>query len=462
MTQDPVERDYNVIIVGAGIVGPALAVSLAKKKRKVLIIERDLNEPDRIVGELLQPGGVEALKKLGMEGALENIDAIPTFGYQVIYNTLGVNIPYPSTDLASGPKAEGRGFHHGKFVMNLRKLAREQPGVTMIQGTVTEVVKNPYTGHVLGVKVKEGNREKFYFASLTAISDGISSKFRKDFSDETPKVRSNFVGLILEDCKLPMPNHGHVVIGANHSPILLYQIGKNETRILCDVQGTLPSVSSGAMKEHLMKHVLPYLPEKSKEPFSKALETTKVRSMPNQYLPGSFKRTPGMLLIGDAYNMRHPLTGGGMTVGFKDAVLLGELLDSNIVPNLDDTLLVEQQLSKFLKMRKRNVATINTLAMALYSLFGANDKNLRVLQMGCFEYFQLGGDCIKGPVSLLSGLNARPEVLFYHFFAVAFYAIYLNFLDKGISGFPVAFVEVFTVLYTACVVFLPVMTRELL
>jgi hypothetical protein len=31
-------------------------------------IERDWSEPDRIVGELLQPGGIHALSELGMLG----------------------------------------------------------------------------------------------------------------------------------------------------------------------------------------------------------------------------------------------------------------------------------------------------------------------------------------------------------------------------------------------------------
>ena len=36
--------------------------------RRVLGLERDLEEPDRIVGELLQPGGFLKLVELGMEG----------------------------------------------------------------------------------------------------------------------------------------------------------------------------------------------------------------------------------------------------------------------------------------------------------------------------------------------------------------------------------------------------------
>jgi hypothetical protein len=38
----------------------------------VHVIERDLTEPDRIVGELLQPGGYLKLIELGLEGSLNS------------------------------------------------------------------------------------------------------------------------------------------------------------------------------------------------------------------------------------------------------------------------------------------------------------------------------------------------------------------------------------------------------
>ena len=55
-------------MIGAGIAGCAAAYSLGKDGYKVLLLERDLSEPDRIVGELLQPGGIQALHELGMQG----------------------------------------------------------------------------------------------------------------------------------------------------------------------------------------------------------------------------------------------------------------------------------------------------------------------------------------------------------------------------------------------------------
>ena len=56
--------EYDVLIVGAGVVGASLAAGLGRTGRRVLVLERDLEEPDRIVGELLQPGGVRALQLL--------------------------------------------------------------------------------------------------------------------------------------------------------------------------------------------------------------------------------------------------------------------------------------------------------------------------------------------------------------------------------------------------------------
>ncbi|XP_037491570.1 squalene epoxidase 1 isoform X1 [Jatropha curcas] len=76
----------EVIIVGAGVAGSALAYALGKDGCRVHVIERDLNEPDRIVGELLQPGGYLKLIELGPEDCVEQIDAQQIFGYAIFKN----------------------------------------------------------------------------------------------------------------------------------------------------------------------------------------------------------------------------------------------------------------------------------------------------------------------------------------------------------------------------------------
>jgi ethanolamine utilization microcompartment shell protein EutS len=42
----------------------------------VLLLERDFSQPDRIVGELLQPGGYLMLKKLGLEDTTDGINSV--------------------------------------------------------------------------------------------------------------------------------------------------------------------------------------------------------------------------------------------------------------------------------------------------------------------------------------------------------------------------------------------------
>lgn len=42
----------------------------------------------------------------------------------------------------------------------------------------------------------------------------------------------------------------------------------------------------------------------------------------------------GVLLLGDAYNMRHPLTGGGMSVALNDVSIWRSLLKN--IPDLYD------------------------------------------------------------------------------------------------------------------------------
>ena len=193
--------------------------------------------------------------------------------------------------------------------------------------------------------------------------------------------------------------------------------------------------------------------------------------MPNSFLPpieqGTAVTKKGVILIGDSWNMRHPLTGGGMTVALNDVVVLRDLLGS--VDDLKDWKQMRKVLHRWHWNRKPLASTVNILSVALYDLFGADgrvffkkknlffptrcslffslDEELQVLRTGCFKYFERGGECVNGPVSLLSGfvlfaiilvliLNVDSRscsiipsrcLLAYHFFSVAFYSIWIMF-----------------------------------
>ncbi|KAH3679169.1 hypothetical protein WICMUC_001180 [Wickerhamomyces mucosus] len=476
--------DYEAIIIGAGVIGPVIATSFARQGRKVLLIERDWREPDRIVGELMQPSGLRSLRALGMIQAINNIGATPEIGYTIFYEGRKVHINYPSKadvaptvplkscvfdgndkvldddtlsakDFEDDEFERGASFEHGKFITNLRNIAKAERNVTTLEGTVTRINQDATGVH--GVKVKLPNGDiKEVTADLTVACDGIFSKYRKILGeDNVPTVESHFIALKLKNAELPVRNTGHVILGTEFSPILVYQITPEDTRILCAFNGpTLPR----DIKGYLRQNVLPNLPQELQPSFEIALKD-QVKTHPNQYLVAKQNDIPGYLVVGDALNIRHPLTGGGMTVGLNDVVLLMRLFEK--IPTFSNREQVNEALLEFHYERKNLSGVINVLSFALFSLFAANDENLRILQRGCFKYFELGGTAISIPVGFLSGLIPKPFLLTWVFFKVAFYSIYCNFIEKGLIWLPVSIFQIFTILFTAAYVFTPYLYREI-
>lgn len=92
------------------------------------------------------------------------------------------------------------------------------------------------------------------------------------------------------------------------------------------------------------------VPPQLYDAFIAAVDKGNIKSMPNRSMPAAPYPTPGALLMGDAFNMRHPLTGGGMTVALSDIVILRDLLRP--LQNLYDASSLCEYLESFYTLRK--------------------------------------------------------------------------------------------------------------
>ncbi|PRQ48275.1 putative squalene monooxygenase [Rosa chinensis] len=210
----------DVIIVGAG------------DGRRVHVIEKDLREPNRIVGEYLQPGEYLKLVELGLQDCIDEIDAQRVFVYALFKDGKSSKLSYPLEQFHSD--VAGRGFHNGPFIQRMRAKVATLPNWSKL-GTVTSLACLKKMEQLRGFNTKiRMVKHLNLMLLLTIVCDGCSSNLRRTLCKSQVEVHTCFVGLVLDNCKLPFTNHGHVII-ADPSPIVFYPIRSAEFRCLVDV-----------------------------------------------------------------------------------------------------------------------------------------------------------------------------------------------------------------------------------
>ena len=396
------EEKYDIVVIGAGVAGGVFALSQPEDKR-ILVIERDLVEPDRIIGELMQPGGVLALEKMGLSQLLENIDAQKVEGYKLIKKEESFTIGYNEVDT----NIQGVGLRNGKFLTNIRSALAQKSNIDVVEGNVTDLIEKQEK--VVGViSESKGNKES-YFGELTVVSDGPMSMFRTKLGEVHKKVASHFIGLVLENLTLELPSYGHMIVSGD-SPVLVYPISTGKYRILIDSPGDKPPRFGEKANEKFKAEISDILPKEMVPSFIAAVDNGDIKVMPNHSMKTQAFKKEGVVMLGDSLNMRHPLTGGGMTATFSDIICLNKhLKEAN-----DSGKTTSSAIEGYYNDRSKGVETINILANALYRVFRDED-----LKEACFEYLSKGGEQASGPLSILAGINKNKQFLLKHFFKVA-------------------------------------------
>jgi len=85
-------KTYDIITVGGGLGGSALAKAMAEHGARVLVVERERQFKDRVRGEWMAPWGVAEARALGL--------------YELLHDTCGHELP--GWDMYLGPMSLGR------------------------------------------------------------------------------------------------------------------------------------------------------------------------------------------------------------------------------------------------------------------------------------------------------------------------------------------------------------------
>src|SRR3954471_6937913 len=133
---------YDVIVVGGGLSGCAMATALADGRRQILVLEARAGRNPRFNGELIHPHGVDVLDEHGFLGPLHEAGGADVRGFAVVQSQDKPTTLLPYEEIP-GSRPYGFAIDHHDLVDTLRRKMLERPGVELRLGErVIDVVRD--------------------------------------------------------------------------------------------------------------------------------------------------------------------------------------------------------------------------------------------------------------------------------------------------------------------------------
>jgi 2-polyprenyl-6-methoxyphenol hydroxylase-like FAD-dependent oxidoreductase len=193
---------YDIIAVGGGLGGAALAKSMAEHGARVLVLEREKRFKDRIRGELLVPWGVAETQALGIYDLLRSTCARECAGVG-FYTEPGFGEP---RDLITTTPQQlpAFAFYHPEMQEVLLQAAA-QAGAEVRRGVH---VRNVNSGAVPSVVVEQQGTVEEIQTRLIVGADGRNSAVRKwaGLAAQHDPERLVISGVLFEE--MPGPREG--------------------------------------------------------------------------------------------------------------------------------------------------------------------------------------------------------------------------------------------------------------
>jgi 2-polyprenyl-6-methoxyphenol hydroxylase-like FAD-dependent oxidoreductase len=317
--------EAEVVIVGAGISGGALATILGRSGISVLVLERSLAHRDRVRGEYLAAWGVEEAQRLGLLDVL-----IAAGGHYA-----PLSVPYgegvaPSAARARAldlrtllPVGGALTFGHPRASQALDDAA-EAAGATVLRGVERIMVtcgERPTISFMVEGKVRELRPR------LIVGADGRGSDVARQIGSrvETEPVHHLLAGLLVDG--VDAWPHEEFSIGTEGDVMFfVFPQGNGRVRLYLgyglDQRGRFSGV--GSERRFLDAFRLSALPDK--EMFASGRPAGPCHGYPNADTWIDVPIAPGVVLIGDAAGHNDPTIGQGLSIALRDARLVHETM----------------------------------------------------------------------------------------------------------------------------------------
>ncbi len=320
----------QVIIVGAGPAGAALALLLAQRGIEVTLLERHTDFAREFRGEVLLPGGLDVLDQIGVWESFETIDQVALEALELYVN--GRRRARIAFDPATFGKLAPRWVSQPALLEMLVARASVFPNFRIERGATVRALLQRGGRHV-GVRALTATGEREFRGDLVIGADGRNSVVRR--RAELPE-RQDPTPMDVVWCKVPLPEyarlekpfrgylgHGHLLLAA---PVYdgMLQIA---WIIRKGAFGELRERGMTACIEEMAKHVSPDLADHLRRHARDAVQPFLLSVVSDRALEWS---RPGLLVIGDAAHTMSPVGAQGINIALRDAIVAA----NHLVPAL--------------------------------------------------------------------------------------------------------------------------------
>jgi 2-polyprenyl-6-methoxyphenol hydroxylase-like FAD-dependent oxidoreductase len=316
-----VSAAVRVAIVGAGPAGAALAYLFARRGISVALIERQSDFSREFRGEGLMPGGVDALRQMGLGAELDALPQAPLRQFEVFLNgrrELAVDLSVLPSDTPMP-----RFVSQPALLEMLVAQAAKFPGFELFRGvTVRDLLKDGE--RIAGVRIDgghEGTRE--IRADFVIGCDGRASAVRKRAELDRPRDDAQAFDVVW--CKMPLPEFMHGVvrgcIGRGHFAIC-FEAPDGELQLGWAIEkGEFGDIRRGGI-EHWLGELAANVPDDLAawvHAHRSQVSSPFLLDVVCDHL--DVWSAPGVLLIGDAAHPMSPVGAQGINIALRDALV---------------------------------------------------------------------------------------------------------------------------------------------
>ena len=300
----PARALWDIVVVGGGPAGLAVAIVAAEQGLSVIVIERRDCSPDKACGEGVLPPGVKALERLGVADRFDRSTSYPFAGIRFIQED--------GSSAESQMPVSGLGIRRTLLVEALARRAEELGAVLQHRCSVNRVEANA-NAHEAVVHTTNGK----IFGRLVVAADGLHSQLRKASGLDAPPSRRR---------RLALRQHYKIRPWTNFVEVYLDDKGEAVVTPVSDESVGINFVWEDGVIEQpkipVLKGRFPALIAR----LGDAPPISSIRGAGPMARGATRRNSDRMVLVGDAAGFVDSISGDGLSIAFNSALILGKHL----------------------------------------------------------------------------------------------------------------------------------------